>query len=134
MFLTKEVEEIFEQIFGEKEVIFFGEGFGNKIQKVGNKYLNDNSFILFDIFIPQLNVFLQRKDIEDIAKSFNLQCVPIVGTGSLLDAVEYVKTKPMSQIGKKQAISEGIVCKPRIELQNRLNERVIVKIKHRDFN
>lgn len=37
-------EEIFEQRFGENEVILFGEGYGNKIQACGKDYLKSNHF------------------------------------------------------------------------------------------
>ena len=50
-FGTNEAEELFEQIFGEKEVVIFGEGYGKKIQKVGGEYLPDRcDFILFDVY------------------------------------------------------------------------------------
>lgn len=35
VFGTQEVEELFEQTFGEREVILFGEGYGPKIQNGG---------------------------------------------------------------------------------------------------
>ena len=130
IFCTPEKEEIFESLFGEKEVIFFGEGYGVKIQNGGN-YIDNVDFILFDIEIN--GNYLARKDIEDIAKSFNLDVVPIVGHGTLEEAVNYIKTKPMSVIGKKKAVMEGIVVRPSIELNERNHNRVIVKIKARDF-
>lgn len=130
IFCTPEKEEIFESLFGEKEVIFFGEGYGVKIQNGGN-YIDNVDFILFDIEIN--GNYLARKDIEDIAKSFNLDVVPIVGHGTLEEAVNYIKTKPMSVIGKKKAEMEGIVVRPSIELNERNHNRVIVKIKARDF-
>ena len=130
IFCTPEKEEIFESLFGEKEVIFFGEGYGVKIQNGGN-YIDNVDFILFDIEIN--GNYLARKDIEDIAKSFNLDVVPIVGHGTLEEAVNYIKTKPMSVIGKKKAVMEGIVVRPSIELNERNHNRVIVKLKARDF-
>ena len=130
IFCTPEKEEIFESLFGEKEVIFFGEGYGVKIQNGGN-YIDNVDFILFDIQIN--NNFLERKDVEDIANSFNIDVVPIVGHGTLEEAVNYIKTKPMSVIGKKKAEMEGIVVRPSIELNERNHSRVIAKIKVRDF-
>lgn len=130
LFCTPEKEEIFESLFGEKEVILFGEGYGVKIQKGGN-YIDNVDFILFDIQIN--DNFLERKDVEDIAKSFNIDVVPIVGHGTLEEAINFVKTKPMSTIGKKKAEMEGIVVRPSIELNERNHNRVIVKIKARDF-
>ena len=49
-FLTPEVEELFEQTYGEKDVMLFGEGYGAKIQN-GGDYRSDVSFILFDVLI-----------------------------------------------------------------------------------
>ena len=49
-FINIETEELFEQKFGENDVILFGEGYGAKIQN-GGLYRSDNSFILFDVMI-----------------------------------------------------------------------------------
>ena len=49
-FLTTEAEELFEQTYGDKNVILYGEGYGAKIQNGGN-YRSDVSFILFDVLI-----------------------------------------------------------------------------------
>ena len=52
LFGGEENEQIFEQMFGEKEVVLFGEGYGNKIQKCGAKYIPDGvDFILFDAWV-----------------------------------------------------------------------------------
>ena len=48
MFGGETNEELFEQKFGETQVILFGEGYGAKIQKGGGNYRSDVSFILFD--------------------------------------------------------------------------------------
>lgn len=53
IFGTTEAEELFEQTFGEKNVILFGEGYGGKVQGVGNEYRPDESFILFDVLIGE---------------------------------------------------------------------------------
>ena len=132
-FLSSESEQLFEQIFGEKEVILFGEGYGNKIQKVGKKYIDGNDFILFDVYFPGADMYLRQEDVTDVAVKFGIQSVSVLGTGTLEEAVEYVKSKPVSTIGKKEAIMEGIICRPEVELYNRLHERVIVKIKGCDF-
>ena len=129
-FLTPEVEELFEQKFGDAEVILYGEGYGRKIQAVGSKYRPDDvSFILFDVMCG--GMWLRRDSVEDIATAFGIDVVPIVGQGSLDKAVEYIKTNPMSTIGN--APMEGIVCRPECELYDRRGNRMIVKIKARDF-
>lgn len=124
-------EELFEQKFGDMPVILFGEGYGVKIQNGGN-YRPDVSFILFDVYLPEQNLWLKRDAIEDIAKAFNVDVVPIVMRGTIEEAVEFVKTKPKSTIGT--ANMEGLVCKPEVDLLDRMGRRVMVKIKVKDFD
>ena len=124
-------EEMFEQSFGEKNVILFGEGYGKKIQKVGGLYRDDMSFILFDVYLPEKNLWLTRDSVKDIANYFGVDIVPTINYGNLFKAVEYIKSKPMSTIGI--APMEGLVCRPIVELNDRQGKRVIVKIKARDF-
>lgn len=123
-------EELFEQKFGEMQVILFGEGYGAKIQN-GGKYRSDVSFILFDVYLPEQNLWLKRDAIEDIARAFGIEAVPIVLKGTLQQAVDYVKSKPKSTIG--EADMEGLVCRPAIDILDRMGKRVIVKVKVADF-
>ena len=123
-------EELFEQKFGEMQVILFGEGYGAKIQN-GGKYRSDVSFILFDVYLPEQNLWLKRDAIEDIAKAFGIEAVPIVLKGTLQQAVDYVKSKPKSTIG--EADMEGLVCRPAIDLLDRMGKRVIVNVMEADF-
>ena len=121
-------EEIFEQHFGEKEVTLIGEGYGAKIQNGGN-YKDTQDFILFDVMIGEN--WQDRRTVENIANIFGIDVVPIVLTGTIQEGVDYVKTKPKSKIGT--ADSEGLVGRPKKELKARNGDRVIVKIKVRDF-
>lgn len=130
MFAGTVNEELFEQKFGEMQVILFGEGYGAKIQKGGN-YRSDVSFILFDVYLPEQNLWLKRDAVEDIAKTFGVDVVPIVYEGDIAGAVEFVKGKPKSTIGV--ADMEGIVCKPAVDMLDRMGRRLIVKIKVCDF-
>lgn len=124
-------EEVFEQKFGEMQVILFGEGYGAKIQKGGGNYRSDVSFILFDVYLPESNLWLKRDAVENIAKTFGIDAVPIVYKGNLAGAVEFVKGKPKSTIGT--AHMEGIVCKPAVDMLDRMGRRLLVKIKVCDF-
>lgn len=124
-------EEMFEQKFGEMNVILYGEGYGPKIQKGGGLYRDDVSFILFNVYLPDQNLWLKRDAVEDIAKSFGIDVVDIVLTGTLQEAVDFIKTKPKSHIGN--ANMEGLVCRPAIEMLDRMGRRVIIKIKVCDF-
>lgn len=122
-------EEMFEQMFGEKEVTLIGEGYGAKIQAVGGDYRSDNSFALFDVIID--DIYLSRESVQSIANALNIETVPVVFYGDLQKGIDYVKTKPNSLIGT--AKSEGLVARPKQELLDRLGNRIIVKIKVRDF-
>ena len=128
MFLNNETEQLFEQSFGEREVILFGEGYGVKIQK-GEAYRSDVGFILFDVMIG--NNYQSRENVEDIAKCFALEVVPIVMCGTIQEAVDFVKTNPNSTIGV--AKMEGLVGRPCVEIKDRCGNRMIVKIKVCDF-
>lgn len=135
LFGSNVMEEMFEQLFGEKEVTIYGEGYGCKIQNGGNyipdkKTNQDCDFIVFDIEIN--GVYLERKSVEDICKSLVLKVVPIVGIGPLTDAVRYAKYRHTSLLSDLQDM-EGIVCRPEVELRDRLGKRLIIKLKYKDF-
>ena len=121
-------EQLFEQKFGETPVMLVGEGYGAKIQNGGN-YRSNQDFILFDVKIG--DNWQPRISVVDIAGYFHIDVVPIVLTGTIQDAVNYVKTKPKSEIGT--ANSEGLVGRPLVELQDRSGKRIITKIKVCDF-
>lgn len=128
MFGGDENEQLFEQKFGNADVILFGEGYGAGIQK-GGAYRKDASFILFDVLIG--DIFLKGEDVEDIARTFGVDAVPIILEGTIQEAVDFVRGNPPSTIGTAQM--EGVVGRPSQELQDRLGRRIIVKIKARDF-
>lgn len=124
-------EEIFAEIFRDAtEVCLYGEGFGNKIQKTGHLYIpNGNDFALFDVRVGRW--WLERQAVEEIADGLGILCVPVIGKGTLTDAIKYVQNKPQSLFGR--APMEGIVARPDVQLFARTGERIITKIKHKDF-
>lgn len=121
--------QVFEQMFGEREVMIFGEGYGAKIQNGGNYIPDGVDFIMFDLFIN--DNYQSRENVEGCAKALGVKVVPIVGEGTLNEAVAFVKGHPKSTIGT--ADMEGLVCRPAVELRDRCGNRVIVKIKWNDF-
>ena len=128
VFGTSEAEQIFEEKFGETEVILFGEGYGPKIQN-GGLYRADVSFILFDVLIS--NNYQSRESVEDIAKAFGIDIVPIIFEGTIQEGVDFVKGHPNSTMGTAKI--EGLVGRPKVEMRDRCGKRVIVKIKWEDF-
>lgn len=129
--------DVFHEIFGGydteplgamSEVCLYGEGYGPKIQS-GGKYRPDQGFVLFDVRIGRW--WLRREDVENVAQKLGADLVPIVGRGSLSRMVEMARTGFGSAWGDFPA--EGIVARPSTELCCRNGERVITKIKHKDF-
>ena len=120
--------ELFKELFADGACLY-GEGYGAKIQIVGINYRPDQDFVLFDVKIEDW--WLQRRDVEDIAQKLNLDIVPIIGQGTIAEMVEKTKTGFTSIWGDFRA--EGIVARPSTELKTRGGERIITKIKCKDF-
>lgn len=122
--------QLFKKIFAEKEVCLYGEGYGNKIGENGYLYMPDGAgFVLFDVSIGDW--WLERANVEDIALKLGINVVPLIGQGTLSDAVAMAKHGFKSQWG--DFIAEGIVAIPKTELKTHKGERIITKIKHKDF-
>lgn len=135
VFLFGKLQEIFtkekmREVFKKDCVCLYGEGFGARIQKGGGKYIKDGvDFILFDIKIG--GWWLKREAIEEIADKLRIRVVKIIGSGTLQEAIGLAKRGFKSEFG--DFVAEGIVLKPEIELFARNGERIITKVKHKDF-
>ena len=122
--------DTFKEIFNTTvDVCLYGEGYGKRIQRGGGNYRQDQSFVLFDIKIGHW--WLQRKDVEIIGKNLGLDVVPIIGKGTLRDMVDTVQRGLNSKWGDFKA--EGIVARPIVELRTRSGDRIITKLKNKDF-
>ena len=113
----------------EDGVCLHGEGYGGKIQKGGGTYGQDQKFVLFDVLIGTW--WLQRRDVEDVAMSLGIDVVPLTGTGTLHDMITMAREGFNSKWGDFRA--EGIVARPLTELKTRSGDRMITKIKCKDF-
>lgn len=132
-----ENEGLFEQKFGNKRVILFGEGYGLKINS-GEQYRDDVSFILFDVKINGL--WLSRASVNDIASYFSTEIVPRItsddGFSDINWAINYVMSRPKSRVAKangKDCYMEGLVGTPMCGILTRTGERIQMKIKWHDF-
>lgn len=121
--------EVLGRVFGEEPGTLYGEGFGGKIQKAGATYGGEQRFVLFDVRCGGL--WLQRDNVAGVACSLDCPVVPVVGGGTIAEAVEWVKSAPYSTWG--DFCAGGIVLRPRVELLTRRGERVIAKLKVKDF-
>lgn len=106
----------------------YGEGYGPGIQN-GGKYRPSASFVMFDVRIGEW--WLGRDDVNDIAHRLGLDAVPVVGECDLSGVVRYVQSRPNSLWGEFPA--EGVVARPKVELCTRGGERIITKLKVKDF-
>ncbi len=134
-FLLAKLQEIFTvdkmmETFPEINVCLYGEGYGARIQKGGGNYISNGvDFILIDVLIDAW--WLKRNNIEGIANKLGIKVVPIVGSGTLEEAVEFTRKGYTSTFGN--FLAEGIVLKPEIELKMRNGDRLITKMKYKDF-
>lgn len=119
---------LFDETFGEKEVIIYGETFGKKIQN--NPYHIEPTFRVFDINIG--GVWLEYHNVEAISKSLGLEMVPhsvIKGWNAVVEAFTDVYFDKL-EAGE---YFEGLVAIPAHMPLTRKGERVITKLKVRDF-
>jgi hypothetical protein len=137
MLQGKLTPELMQQVFkpqdeGEVSVTLYGEGYGVKIQKGGNYMRKQVGFILFDVRIGSW--WLKRVDCEALAQQLGIPIVPVVGYGTLQEAVDFVKKGFKSAIAEnKDYDAEGLVLKPAVDLLARSGQRIITKIKRCDF-
>ena len=133
LFLTPEMEYVFEQIFGESETYIFGEGFGEGIQKNGNLYIATGvSFIVFDVNIGGFD--LDRANTTDVANKLGLPSVPVVFEGTLDEAKAWVAQHHMSTLNGGQHEMEGLVLVPRdVQLYDKKHHLIKCKCKYRDM-
>ncbi len=116
-------------ICADASICLYGEGYGAGIQKGGGYIPEGQDFVLFDVMIA--GTWLGREDVEGIANDLSLPVVPVVGSGSLLSAVELVEVGFKSAWG--DVVAEGLVARPVVELSASNGQRIITKIKRRDF-
>ena len=128
-FSTLPQRQKFAEKFKDKEVCFYGEGYGAGIQK-GGGYRKDKGFILFDVMID--GQWLGHGSVLGIAEAFGIDIVKTVVQGTLAELVAFVEGKPKSTFGDFEM--EGIVARPAFVLNNGFGERLITKIKVKDFN
>ena len=136
-FLMERLEEMvagfdMKAVFPDAEdVVLFGEGYGAKIQKAGGLYKPDGvDFILFDVKIGPW--WMKREAVNEIAEKLGILAVPVIFRGTLSEAMDMVRVGFDSTIGTAKA--EGLVLTPEVDLFARRGDRVITKLKTKDFN
>lgn len=131
--------------FGPSDVVLYGEGYGAGIQK-GGIYRPDQDFVLFDVWVvpkpdnkhplpPYGGWWLNRENVSQVALRLGIDVVPVIGTGTLWDMVRLVcDGRFVSQWKLVGTRVEGIVARPaNVDLFTRKGERIITKLKRRDY-
>lgn len=119
----------FVSLYPETSMTLYGEGYGAGIQKGGGKYSDKKTFVLFDVLID--GFWLSRENVNDIAEKLKIDRIPYIGKGTLEYAIEIIEKGLISRWGN--FIAEGMVLRPETELFARNGQRIITKIKHKDF-
>jgi len=127
-----------------KSVTIYGEGYGPKMVHGSGVYRKDVSFRSFDcLVISEGSWWLERKDLEDVSRKLGIKCVPILGIIDFLpvDSLQIEKIfldnrnrlVAIEEDGMVDMKPEGIVAKTEPLLFNRKGERVMWKLKIKDF-
>ena len=138
-FTLEKMRKAFPDIRWPGYATIYGEGYGAKIQKGGGLYFPDGKsvgFILFDVNVS--GVWLERRNVEDIAEKLQIPVVPIISTATLHDAVNIVRRRYIdallsSEVAEGRREIEGLVMRPTVNLFDRLGRRIISKLKVKDF-
>lgn len=136
-FTDDKLSDAFPKLPQFQLVVLYGEGYGVKIQKGGNYRKEGVSFRLFDVRIG--NWWLELESIKDIAEKLGIRTVPYLGEFTTEEAVNYLKREPLSHVsnednGNNHAYSmEGIVARTQPLLLRRNGERLIWKLKCKDY-
>jgi hypothetical protein len=115
------------------KLTLYGEGYGAGIQNGGLYNPKEQKFVLFDVVVhsEDQDWWLTRDNVNDIADKLDIESVPVIGYSTLYTAITVVKNGLESQWGEFEA--EGIVARPLVHLTDRKGQRIITKIKGRDF-
>ena len=126
------VEKFLEAFSDVKEVVLYGEGYGNKIQKNGNKYRDDVSFILFDVVVD--GVWLKRDAVKEIAGKLGIEAVPSLGVMTIPKIILLIGSQRQSSVAKQPLTAEGIVARSEpLVLFRKDSTPVMFKLKVKDY-
>jgi hypothetical protein len=74
---------------------------------------------------------MEREAVTEIAQKLGVDAVPYLGRRTIAEITELVRRPFRSMIGS--AMAEGVVARPIETLFDRRGERLIIKLKTKDF-
>lgn len=120
---------------GWESVVLYGEGYGAGIQK-GGVYRKDKAFRLFDVLVAG-KWWLDWHAVQNVADLLGIKTAPYLGTWSLNEIIERVREGVPSQVSVQEndtfSIAEGVVARPIETLFDKRGQRLILKLKTKDF-
>ncbi len=122
------------------QITLYGEGYGAGIQ-TGGGYNKDKTFRLFDVLVGE--TWLSRENVEDVARQLDIFCAPLIpphpdlAAWSFSGLTAFVKNGFLSSVafeeGEEKTLAEGIVAQTKIPLFNSRGQRLMFKLKTKDF-
>ena len=112
------------------DLTIYGESYGPKIQS-GGRYSNQPSFVIFDILFKSRYWFPHNLTME-FCEKHQLPFVPHHTIGTLDEGIAACRKMQNSFYGP--FIIEGLVARPVVELRNGFSDRIICKMKTKDFS
>jgi len=132
-----------------KSATIYGEGYGPHMMPGSGKYREDVSFRLFDCLVETESGkwWLERHNLEDVARKLGIKCVPILGiiedlpkSSRDVDLLFSLFSRGLvssivaeEDCGKKDVTPEGVIAKCEPTLLNSKGYRVMWKLKLKDF-
>lgn len=143
-FPAEKLRQVFWKDSSEQpfSVILYGEGYGAGIQKGGGNYNPKKVFRLFDVAVAGKEEgkwwWLNWENVCDVAKQLNIRTVPYLGLWTLDQIVQQVKSGIKSVVAiedsqREDVIAEGVVGRTAEPLFDKRGNRLILKLKTKDF-
>lgn len=112
-------------------VTLYGEGYGATVQKGGGLYRSDVGFILYDVLVG--DYWLTRENVINVADWFGLDVVPVFAEQCPVLMWDQIRTSGIQSHMFPNAPLEGVVGTPSVPLRRRNGDRLIMKMKQRDW-
>ena len=135
LFDQVELFKRFQERFGFETVKVYGEAYGGKVQRQGERYGKELCFIVFEVKIGEEWLTVPQAEIQALYLGLNF--IPWKEISTNLGEIDRERDAP-SLVAKrngikKEQIREGVVLRPPIELMNFMKERIVAKHKRDDF-
>ena len=122
-------------VMEEAPVYIYGELFGAKIQKGGGNYSDGIRFSVFDVC--QQGWWIPVGMLAETCQKLGLDMVPYIGKMTIKEAEKMVMNgfaTKVENVVNPEYLEEGIVARPVVPLKDSHGNRIIVKIKHKDYS